>query len=250
MIEVEHLAKHFRVKIFKEFVAVDDVSFTVNNGEVVGLLGPNGAGKTTMMRLLATVLHPTKGVARVDGYDTHTQAREVRRRLGILPETWGLYERFTPREHLRMFAAYYDLNKDIVEKRIDELIATLDMGAFADRECKRFSRGMSQKVALARTMIHSPQNLLLDEPTNGLDVMSARQVRRLIVQLRETGHCVMISTHILSEAERMCDRLVLIDHGRVIAQGTPNEILERTGHTNLEDAFLSMLGREDVDVVL
>ncbi|MFN8411197.1 MAG: ATP-binding cassette domain-containing protein [Anaerolineales bacterium] len=249
MIEAEHLTKQFKVKIFKKIIAVNDASFTVNDGEVVGLLGPNGAGKTTMMRLLATVLHPTEGVARVDGFDTHTQSREVRRRLGILPETWGLYERFTPREHLRMFGEYYDIKKDVLENRIDELVKALDMSAFADRECKRFSPGMSQKVALARTLIHNPQNLLLDEPTNGLDVMSARQVRRLISQLREEKRCVMISTHILSEAERLCDRLILIDSGKVIAQGTPQEICERTGKPSLEDAFLSILGREDVEVM-
>jgi sodium transport system ATP-binding protein len=249
MIEVQHLTKQFKVGTFKKIIAVDDASFTVNDGEVVGLLGPNGAGKTTIMRLLATVLHPTQGIARVDGYDTHAHGREVRRRLGILPETWGLYERFTPREHLRMFGQYYDLEKDVVEERIGELIKTLDMGVFADRECKRFSRGMSQKVALARTLIHSPQNLLLDEPTNGLDVMSARQVRRLIAQQREAGRCLMLSTHVLSEAERMCDRLLLIDHGRVMAQGSPAELRDRAGKASLEDAFLSILGREDVEVV-
>ena len=250
MIEVEHLTKQFKVKAFKKIVAVNDASFTVNNGEVVGLLGPNGAGKTTIMRLLATVLQPTQGTARVDQFDMRAHPREVRRRVGILPETWGLYERFTPREHLQMFGQYYDMKKDDIDAQIEELVKILDMGAFIDRECKRFSRGMSQKVALARTLIHSPQNLLLDEPTNGLDVMSGRQVRRLIAQLREEGRCVMISTHILSEAERLCDRLVLIDSGRVVAQGTPQELCEQAGKSNLEDAFLSILGREDVEVVL
>ena len=250
MIAVEHLTKHFRDRTRNKIIAVDDSSFTVNDGEVVGLLGPNGAGKTTIMRLLATVLQPTVGLARIDGYDTRTHAREVRRRLGILPETWGLYERFTPREHLRMFGGYYDLEQDVIEKRIEELIRILDIGEFVDRECKRFSRGMSQKVALARTLIHSPQNLLLDEPTNGLDVMSARQVRKLIAQQRAAGRCVMISTHILGEAERMCDRLILIDQGRVIAQGTSAELCAQSGKGSLEDAFLSILGREDVEVIV
>jgi len=250
MIEVEHLTKQFRVKLFKNIVAVNDASFSVNDGEVVGLLGPNGAGKTTIMRLLATVLTPTQGTAHMDGYDMRVHPREVRRRMGILPETWGLYERFTPREHLRMFGEYYGMKKDAIETRIDELIKTLDMGEFVDRECKRFSRGMSQKVALARTLIHSPQNLLLDEPTNGLDVMSARQVRRLIANLREEKRCVMISTHILSEAERLCDRLVLIDGGKVVAQGVPKDLCEMAGKSNMEDAFISILGREDVEVVI
>ncbi len=250
MIKVEHLTKEFKVKLFKKITAVNDTSFTVNDGEVVGLLGPNGAGKTTMMRLLATMLTPTHGTAYVDEYDVHTHAREVRRRIGILPETWGLYERFTPREHLRMFGEYYDMEKDSIENRIEELTSTLGMGEFVDRECKRFSRGMSQKVALARTLIHSPQNLLLDEPTNGLDVMSARLVRKLIAQLREEKRCVMISTHILGEAERLCDRLILIDNGTVVAQGTPKELCEQARKATLEDAFVTILGRDDVEVVL
>jgi sodium transport system ATP-binding protein len=250
MINVEHLTKQFSIKVFKKIIVVNDTSFIVNDGEVVGLLGPNGAGKTTLMRLLATVLHPTHGTAKIDGFDIRLHSREVRRKIGILPETWGLYERFTPREHLRMFGQYYDMDKVAIEQRIEELVKTLNMGDFADRECKRFSRGMSQKVALARAMIHSPQNLLLDEPTNGLDVMSARQVRRLITQLRNEGRCVMISTHILSEAEKLCDRLVLLDGGKVAAQGTAAELCAQAGKSTLEDAFLSILGREDVEVVL
>jgi sodium transport system ATP-binding protein len=186
----------------------------------------------------------------VDGLDIRSHPREARRKIGILPETWGLYERFTPREHLRMFGEYYDMDKSAIERRSEELVKTLGMAEFADRECKRFSRGMSQKVALARAMIHDPQNLLFDEPTNGLDVMSARQVRRLITQLRDEGRSVMISTHVLSEAERLCDRLVLIDSGKVVAQGTPEELYRQTGKSTLEEAFLSILGREDVEVVL
>lgn len=250
MIKVEHLTKEFRIKAFKKMTAVNDTSFTVNDGEVVGLLGPNGAGKTTIMRLFATVLTPTHGTAYIDGLDIRAHKREVRRRVGILPETWGLYERFTPREQLQMFGGYYDMKKTDIEDRAGELIKTLGMDEFADRECKRFSRGMSQKVALARTLIHNPQNLLLDEPTNGLDVMSARHVRRLIDQLRGENRCVMISTHVLSEAERLCDRLVLIDSGRVVAQGTPKQLCEQAGKPNLEDAFISILGREDVEVVV
>jgi sodium transport system ATP-binding protein len=169
--------------------------------------------------------------------------------VGILPETWGLYERFTPREHLRMFGVFYGLKGHALEARINELIELLGMNEYADRQCNRFSKGMSQKVALARTLIHDPQNLLLDEPTSGLDVMSARQVRRLIADSRTHGKCVIVSTHILSEAERLCDRLVLIDAGKVVTEGTPAEILARTGKTNIEDAFLAVLGREDAEVM-
>jgi sodium transport system ATP-binding protein len=249
MIEVENLCKHFRQKMFKKFVAVDGVSFYVNDGEVLGLLGPNGAGKTTIMRMIATMLKPVQGTVRVSGFDVRTHPNQVRGVLGILPEYWGLYERFTPRENLRMFGIFYGMKGATLERRIDDLIVMLEMQEFADRECKRFSKGMSQKVALARTLIHDPQNLLLDEPTSGLDVMSARQVRNLIVDSRKHGKCVIVSTHILSEAERLCDRLVLLDGGRVIAEGTPASLCERAGKDNLEDAFLTLLGREDVEVL-
>lgn len=249
MIEIENLTKTFRQKWFKKLTAVNEVNFRVADGEVVGLLGPNGAGKTTMMRLLATVLQPTSGTARVSGFDVRSQAERVRGVVGILPETWGLYERFSPREHLRMFGNFYGMKGAVLERRIDELIALLGMQEYADRECKRFSKGMSQKVALARTLIHDPQNLLLDEPTSGLDVMSARQVRRLIADSRRQGKCVIVSTHILSEAERLCDRLVLIDAGKVVTEGTPAEILARTGKENIEEAFLAILGRTDAEVM-
>lgn len=244
MIEVDNIAKHF-----KKVKAVDGVSFKVRDGEVVGLLGANGAGKTTIMRLLGTVLQPTNGTAHVNGMDVRHKPNDVRRVMGVLPEYWGLYERFTPREHLRLFGDFYQLQGAALEKRIDELIALLDMSEYADRECKRFSKGMSQKVALARAIIHDPVNLLLDEPTSGLDVMSARQVRGLISQSRERGRCVIVSTHILSEAERLCDRLVLIDHGRLVADGTPAEICTQAGKETVEEAFLALVGREDVEVI-
>ena len=250
MIEVKNLTKTFRQKLFKQLVAVDDVSFTVADGEVVGLLGPNGAGKTTIMRLLATMLRPGGGTARVGGYDVQMHPNRVRGVIGILPEYWGLYERFTPREHLRMFGVFYGMKGAALEHRIEELIALLGMQEYADRICNRFSKGMSQKVALARTLIHDPQHLLLDEPTSGLDVMSTRQVRHLISDSHSRGKCVIVSTHILSEAERLCDRLILLDTGRVIAEGTPAAICERAGKDNLEEAFLKILGREDVEVVI
>ena len=249
MIEVENLTKHFRQKRFKKFVAVDGVSFCVDDGEVLGLLGPNGAGKTTIMRMIAAMLKPVSGTARVSGYDVRTHPNQVRGALGILPEYWGLYERFTPREHLRMFGIFYGMKGDALEQRIDELIVLFEMQEYADRECKRFSKGMSQKVALARSLIHNPQNLLLDEPTSGLDVMSARQVRKLIADSRQQGKCVIVSTHILSEAERLCDRLVLLDGGKIVAEGTHKSLCQRAGRQNLEDAFLTLLGRDDVEVL-
>lgn len=249
MIEVEHITKSFRQKWFKRLVAVNDVSFRVNDGEVVGLLGANGAGKTTIMRLLATMLHPERGAMRVGGYNVLAEPQRVRSVIGILPELWGLYERFTPREHLRMFGTFYGMDGARLEKRIEELIATLQMEEFADRPCRRFSKGMNRKVALARMLIHDPSHLLLDEPTSGLDVMSARLVRRLIANARAQGKCLILSTHILSEAERLCDRLILLDAGKVVAEGTVAELCQRSGKDNLEDAFVALLGREDVEVL-
>ena len=249
MIEIENLSKYFRAKRFKKVQAVNGVSFTVGDGEVLGLLGPNGAGKTTIMRLLGTVLQPTGGTARVGDFDVRQHPNEVRRVLGVLPEYWGLYERFSPREHLLLFGKFYRMDKVTLEKRIDELISLLDMGEYADRPCKRFSKGMSQKVALARALIHDPSHLLLDEPTAGLDVMSARQVRNLITRARNDGKCVIVSTHILSEAERLCDRLVFLDHGQVVAEGTSAELCQQADVEGLEDAFLKMVGREDVELV-
>jgi sodium transport system ATP-binding protein len=249
MIEIESLSKYFRGKRFKKVQAVDGVSFTVGDGEVLGLLGPNGAGKTTIMRLLGTVLQPTGGTARVGDFDVRQYPNDVRRVLGVLPEYWGLYERFSPREHLLLFGKFYHMDGATLEERIDELISLLDMGEYADRPCKRFSKGMSQKVALARALIHDPSHLLLDEPTAGLDVMSARQVRNLITRARNDGKCVIVSTHILSEAERLCDRLVFLDHGQVVAEGTSAELCQQAGVESLEDAFLKTVGREDVELV-
>jgi sodium transport system ATP-binding protein len=249
MIEIENLSKYFRGKRFKKVQAVDGVSFAVRDGEVLGLLGPNGAGKTTIMRLLGTVLQPSGGTARVGGFDVRRQPDEVRRVLGVLPEYWGLYERFTPREHLLLFGKFHGMNGTALEERIQALIALLDMGEYADRQCKRFSKGMSQKVALARALIHDPSHLLLDEPTAGLDVMSARQVRALITRSRNEGKCVVVSTHILSEAERLCDRLVFLDMGRLVAEGTPAELCRHAGVDTVEEAFLKMVGREDVELV-
>jgi sodium transport system ATP-binding protein len=201
------------------------------------------------MRMIATLLKPVTGTVRVDGYDVHTHPNEVRNALGILPEYWGLYERFTPREQLRMFGTFYGMKGPALERRIDELIDLLEMHDYADRESKRFSKGMSQKVALARCLIHDPRNLLLDEPTSGLDVMSARQVRKLITDSRTQDRCVIVSTHTLSEAERLCDRLILLDGGRVVAEETPESLCRRAGKGNLEDAFLTLLGRQDVEVM-
>jgi len=214
---------------------------TVNEGSDCEL-GPNGAGKTTTMRLLATVLEPTDGTARIDGHELRREPAAVRAAVGVLPEFWGLYGRLTPREHLRYFGRLHGLGGRALEERIEELIVRLGMTEYADRRCEPFSKGMKQKVVLGRALIHSPRTLLLDEPTAGLDVMSARRVRELIAEFRAEGRCVLLSTHLLGEAERLCDRIAVIDRGRIVAEGSPAQLVEETGRTSLEEAFVSLVG--------
>ncbi len=237
MIEVVDLVKHFG-----PVRAVDGISFTAREGEVLGLLGPNGAGKSTTLRMLSTVLRPSAGTARVDGHDLRSEPAAVRAALGVLPEYWGLYGRLTPREHLRYFGRLYGMGGDRLESRIQAVVALFGIEEYADRRCEPFSKGMKQKVALGRALIHDPRHLLLDEPTAGLDVMSARGVREVIARLRDEGRCVILSTHILAEAERLCDRLELIDQGRVVASGTPEEIRKLAGRESLEEAFVALVG--------
>jgi sodium transport system ATP-binding protein len=243
MIEVENLVKHFGA-----VRAVDGLSFTAGEGEVLGLLGPNGAGKTTTLRMLSTVLRPSEGTARIGGHDLIREPAAVRAALGVLPEYWGLYGRLTPREHLRYFGRLYGMEAGRLEQRIDEVVALLEIGEYANRRCEPFSKGMKQKVALGRAMIHDPRHLLLDEPTAGLDVMSARGVRELIARFRDEGRCVILSTHILAEAERLCDRLALIHRGRIVAAGSPDEVRRQAGRETLEEAFISLVGEPTAEV--
>lgn len=238
-IETTHLTKRF-----KKVTAVDDVSFTAPDGEVFGLLGPNGAGKTTTLRLLATLLQPTAGRARVGGHDVRQAPERARAQLGILLEEAGLYERLTPREHLRYYGRLRGMHGPALEARVDALIADLELGDFADRRASGFSYGMRRRVLLASALVHDPPHLVLDEPTIGLDVMSVRIVRRLIARYRAAGRCVLLSTHNLAEVERLCDRVAIIYRGRVHACGTPAELRARTGAKDLEDAFVALIGEE------
>lgn len=240
MINVRHLSKAFR-----GLQALSDVSFTARDGEITGLIGPNGAGKTTSLRILYTALRPDAGAARVDGYDATTQAREVQRRIGVLPDNRGLYPRLTAREHIRYFGRLHGLAAPELEARCDRLIDRLGMADIADRRAKGFSRGQSLKVALARALVHEPVNLILDEPTNGLDIAAGRAVRALIAELRDAGRCILLSSHIMAEVEALCDRLVVIAGGRVVASGTPDELRRRTGLAALEDVFLHSIGGAD-----
>ncbi|WP_126425161.1 ABC transporter ATP-binding protein [Brevibacillus marinus] len=240
MIEVNHLSKRFR-----EFVAVDDLSFTIQSGEVLGLLGENGAGKTTTMRIMATVLKPTAGDVLVAGFSVCRQPQEVRRRIGLLlGGDVGLYGRLTARENIRYFGHLYGMDEQTLKKRVEELSRTLQMEDFIDRRVNGFSRGMRQKVAIARTLVHDPQVILLDEPTTGLDVSAASVFRNLIVELRRAGKTILFSSHNMGEIEKLCDRVVIMHKGRLRFAGTVAELKQRCQSDDLDAIFLKVVGGE------
>ena len=231
-------------KSFTSIQALQGVTFSAPDGQITGLLGPNGAGKTTALRVLYTVLKPDAGNALVDGYDVLTEAQAVRRRIGVLPDSHGLYSRLSARENIRYYGRLHGLKGNALEQDIDDFVKLLDMQEFADRRTEGFSQGQRLKVAIARALIHRPQNILLDEPTNGLDVMSTRAMRTIIRRFRDQGKCVLFSSHVMQEIAALCDTIVIIAHGRVIASGSPETLKQNTGQANLEDAFVAAIGGE------
>ena len=236
MIQCDSLTKKFG-----EFTAVDQVTFEVGNGEVFGLLGPNGAGKTTIMRLLSTLLKPTSGTARVAGYDLLREPQKVRASVGVLPEDTGLYDRLTPREHLLYYGRLHRMPDGVLRKRSDELLDIMELKDRANTKVGDFSKGMKQKVALLRAFIHDPPVLLLDEPTAGLDVMSARSIQGFVERFRREGKAIMISTHNMTEAQKLCDRVAIIDHARIVAVGTVAELQRKTSQKDLESIFVQLV---------
>jgi sodium transport system ATP-binding protein len=244
MIEVQDLHKSFKTKtgLVK---AVQGVSFTARDGEITGLLGPNGAGKTTTLRMLYTLMAPDSGSVRVDRFDVVRDAEAVRRRLGVLPDARGVYKRLTARENIAYFGRLHGMSEADIARRTDELSNALDMAEVLDRPTEGFSQGQRTKTAIARALIHDPKNVILDEPTNGLDVMTTRAMRDFLRQLRAEGRCVIFSSHIMQEVAALCDRIVVIAHGRVMAEGTADELRAKTGEANLEDAFVKVIGSEE-----
>lgn len=232
-------------KSFGDIVAVDNVSFCAQDGQITGLLGPNGAGKSTTLRMLYTAYMPDQGTATIDELDVVKQPLAVRSSIGVLSHNAGVYERLTARENIRYFGRLHGLEKSLLETRIDELSETLEMQDFIDRRAKGFSQGQKTKTALARALVHKPKNVLLDEPTNGLDVMATRGLRKAILALKEQGHCVLFSSHIMQEVAALCDTIVIIAHGKVMLQGTADEIRKHTGQEALEDAFVAAVGSEE-----
>lgn len=240
MIEVSDLHKSFgAVK------AVDGVSFHARDGEITGLLGPNGAGKTTTLRMLYTLMTPDAGAVRVDGIDAAADPLAVRRRLGVLPDARGLYKRLTARENIAYFGRLQGLDEATIRSRSDAAIAALDMADIADRRTEGFSQGQRVKTAIARALVHDPKNVILDEPTNGLDVMATRAMRGFMRRLKDEGRCVLFSSHIMQEVGALCDRIVVIARGRVVADESPAALLAQTGKASLEDAFVAIIGSEE-----
>lgn len=237
MIEVRSIRKRFG-----NVQAVEEMSFSAQNGKITGILGPNGAGKSTTLRMVYAALTPDQGEVRVDGLNTLTRADEARARLGVLPDARGLYPRLTPREHIRYFGELHGMPRETLEARAEELLGWLDMRDFADRPTEGMSMGQRLKVAIARALVHKPQNVILDEPTNGLDVMSTRAMREVLRRLRAEGCCVLLSSHVMQEVAALCDEVVIMARGRVVTQGTLEEIRHQAGIDNLEDAFVSLLG--------
>jgi sodium transport system ATP-binding protein len=216
-------------------------------GEIYGLLGPNGAGKTTTLRVLATLLAPTSGTARVDGIDVATDPLEVRRRIGFLSGTTGLYPRLSPRETLSYFGRLHGLEPEELQRRTEAILDRFGMREYADARCESLSTGQRQRVSIARAVLHDPPVLILDEPTTGLDVLASSAMIEFIESRRAAGTCVLFSTHVLSEAERLCDRIGVIFRGRLLAAGTLPELSQRTGKRWLADVFLELVRRGGPD---
>ncbi|MBQ76520.1 MAG: ABC transporter [Gammaproteobacteria bacterium] len=236
MIEVKSLYKSFA-----EIKAVKDVSFTANNGQVTGLLGPNGAGKSTTLRILYGLLTQDSGSALVDDIDIKSDRLGAQQKIGVLPDSHGLYIRLTAREHIYYFGRLHKFDEDKLESQTNELIKLLDMQSIADRRVEGFSQGERMKVCLARSLVHNPPNVLLDEPTNGLDVMTTRTVREIIEELKTKNIAVLFSSHLMHEVSRLCDHIVIVSEGSIVASGTTDEIRAAAGEDNLEDAFVKLV---------
>ena len=242
MIEVSSLCKAFHHSDGTTVAAVDSISFTAKAGEIFGLLGLNGAGKTTTLRILCTVLRATSGTATVSGFDVSAQPAEVRHRIGFLSANTGVYDRMTAWEMVEYYGRLHGLESAALKDRLEELFATLQMNGFRDVLGARMSTGMKQKVSIARSLVHDPPVLIFDEPTNGLDVLVQRSVLQNITALRAQGKCILFSTHIMREVEKLCDRVAIMHKGRILAMGTLDELRAQHGEDDLEEMFFQLVG--------
>jgi sodium transport system ATP-binding protein len=242
MIETRGLCKVFQDKKRGAIRAVDNVSFICKPGQIYGLLGANGAGKTTTLRMLATILEPTDGTAVVCGHDVIDEPEQVRANVGFLSTATALYPRLTSREMVEYFGRLNGLDESTLKKRVDEIFSRLDMNSFRDRRCDKLSTGMKQKTSIARTLVHDPQVMIFDEPTLGLDIMTARTIIEFIRECRQRGKTVIFSTHVMSEVEKLCDVIGIIQSGKLLAEGSLAELRERYRQNDLEEIFVQVVG--------
>ena len=245
MLEVEDLTKSYPDLELGQFVALDHVSFQVKPGEIFGLLGPNGAGKTTALRILSTVLQPTSGRAVVAGYDVNTHPSEVRHHIGFVSSNTAIYDRMTAWEMVQYFGRLYGMKPDHLKARMTLIFEQLQMNEFRDIAGAKLSTGMKQKVSIARAIVHDPPVLIFDEASLGLDVLVARALLKIIADLRDQGKCIIFSTHIMREVERLCDRVGILYHGRMLAYGTLPELAERYHQHDFEELFFELLQQSD-----
>lgn len=236
MVQVSNLQKKFY-----ETLVLKGVSFIVHKGEIFGFLGPNGAGKTTTLRILATILQPTEGDAIINGYSIRQNPEKVRQHLGVLAEHTGLYDRLTVEENVRYFARLRRLPEEVITRRITELFPKLAIDKYAHKRAGQLSKGMKQKIALVIAIIHDPPVMIFDEPTSGLDVIAAREVREFIRACKYADKSLILSTHIMSEAEKLCDQIAIIDGGKIVAVGTFAELQQRSGERELEEIFVRLV---------
>ncbi|HEX6961280.1 MAG TPA: ATP-binding cassette domain-containing protein [Lacipirellula sp.] len=245
MIEARQLTKVYADLHRGPFVALDGLSFTAKSGEVYGLLGPNGAGKTTALRILSTVLQPTSGTALINGFDVVTQPTLVRQTIGFMSANTAVYDRMTAWEMVEYFGRLYGMPEERLRERMELLFDRLQMQEIRDLLGAKMSTGMKQKVSIARAIVHDPPVLIFDEATNGLDVLVARSLLEAVAELREQGKCIVFSTHIMREAERLCDRIAIVHHGRMLAEGTIGELRERYGQPDLEEIFFDLIRKSE-----
>ncbi|UZQ49518.1 ATP-binding cassette domain-containing protein [Clostridium kluyveri] len=238
MLEIKNISKEF-----KDIKAVDNLSFHVSEGEIVGLLGENGAGKTTTLRMISTMLKPTRGTIEVNGYDVIREPSKVRGEIGILfGGEVGLYDRLSAKENIEYFGRLYGMTQEKINKKVEELIKDLGMEEYIDRKAGKFSRGMKQKVSIARSIIHSPKVMLFDEPSTGLDVSAARIIHEFILKCKSENKIILLSSHSMTEVEKLCDRVIIIQKGRLIEEGTIEQLKKRYNNYNLEEVFIKLIG--------
>jgi sodium transport system ATP-binding protein len=245
MVEVDRLTKTYADVARGTFNALEDVSFAAMPGEIFGLLGPNGAGKTTALRILSTILQPTSGVVRVNGFDVTTHATEVRHSIGFVSNNTAIYDRMSAWELVEYFGRLHEIPRPLLRERMETIFAQLRMENIRDVPGAKMSTGMKQKVSIARALVHDPPVLVFDEASVGLDVMVARALLDIVASLRDAGKCIIFSTHIMREVERLCDRVAIMHRGAILADGTLSDLSDRFGHEDFEELFFALLNQHD-----